>query len=506
MTGPIPPPSQAPITPAEGVTSSERHLAKLCKRSFLSMWSYPAVFRDQGKRGLKGDGKEVCDLLVVFENDILIFSDKECQLQAGDNIQKNWARWLRKAVIRSAKQACGAERWIKDFPNHLFLDRQCKIPFPLSLPRPSNAIFHRIVVAHGASKACKEHFGGGSGSLMLDSRQTGDAHFREPFRIGQIDPSRGYVHVFDDTTLAILLETLDTISDFTAYLTKKEQLLTGPVGIIAPGEEELLAIYLSQLNDADEHDFVIDRDQDEVLFDEGFWDEFAASPQRRAQIKANEVSYFWDHLIEKFSFHTMTGTQYLTSGEPIKEQEVMFRFLAREPRTRRRVLSRRFLEGLWKSAKTGSNAFARVALPSSPGDPYYVFLFVKRRPDLPEEANRNARGNLLMQYCQAVKLRFPEAIHIPGIGTEADPPSLVRSEDLIYLNAVNWTAEQEAEARKFQQKLKLLEEVTAHRERELEYPPPADPKVRKRPLSRNSPCPCNSGKRYKRCCGKHLFQ
>jgi len=301
------------IVPAEGVTTAERYLAKLCKRSFLAMWSYPGVFRDQGQHTHKGDGKEVCDLLVVFENHVLIFSDKDCKLVGGENILKNWARWFRKAVQNSAKQVWGAERWIKSFPNRLFLDRQCKIPFPLNLPDPSSAIFHRIVVAHGASRVCREHLGG-SGSLMLNSRLIGDAHLNEALTIGQLKPDQGYIHVFDDTTMTILLETLDTITDFTAYLTKKERLLTGSMGVIAGGEEELLAVYLRQLNKAGEHDFIIDGNHDDVMFEEGFWDDFAVSPERQAQIEANKISYFWDTLIEKFSFHAMTGTQYLTTG------------------------------------------------------------------------------------------------------------------------------------------------------------------------------------------------
>jgi hypothetical protein len=58
--------SPSPIEKAKGVTESERYLSRLCHHSFLSMWSYPGIFRDQGKIGGKGDGKELCDLLVVF--------------------------------------------------------------------------------------------------------------------------------------------------------------------------------------------------------------------------------------------------------------------------------------------------------------------------------------------------------------------------------------------------------------------------------------------------------
>jgi hypothetical protein len=42
-----------------GVTGSERYLNRLCEHTFLSLWTYPAVFRDQGKKTASGDGKEV---------------------------------------------------------------------------------------------------------------------------------------------------------------------------------------------------------------------------------------------------------------------------------------------------------------------------------------------------------------------------------------------------------------------------------------------------------------
>src|SRR5712692_6710692 len=221
---------------SEGVTATERYLGKLCQRSFLSLWSYPGVFRDQGPPGGKGNGKEVCDLLVVFENHVIIFSDKHCHFADSGDLTVNWARWYRKTIHKSAEQVWGAERWIREFPNRLFLDKQCTVPFPITLPDRANAIFHRIVVAHDASRRCKELFGG-SGSLILDGSLIGDAHLKMPFTIGQINPDKGYVHVFDDTTLDIVMRTLDTISDFTAYLTKKERFLTGKKVVRAAGEE-----------------------------------------------------------------------------------------------------------------------------------------------------------------------------------------------------------------------------------------------------------------------------
>ena len=84
-----------------GVTPSEVYLARLCGTTFLRMWSYPHLYKDQGKKG-GGDGKELCDLLVVFGEHLLIFSDKDIELRDDTEIEVAWPRWYRKAVLESA--------------------------------------------------------------------------------------------------------------------------------------------------------------------------------------------------------------------------------------------------------------------------------------------------------------------------------------------------------------------------------------------------------------------
>ena len=302
-------PRRETITRSEGTTPSEKYLKKLCDRSFLSLWSYPSIFRDQGRTKGKGDGKEVADLLVVFENHVIVFSDKHIHFENTDDIEVGWGRWFRKAVLKSAQQTWGAERWIRQFPTRLFLDRQCAIPFPIVLPDPATAIFHRIVVAHDASRVCRERMGG-SGSLMLESHIVGDEHLARPFVIGRIDPAKEYVHVFDDTSLDLVMEYLDTVSDFVSYLTKKEKLLTGGVRVFAAGEEELLAQYVGNLNQDGEHDFVLPPKVNTVVIGEGEWATFLRSDEHKAQVEANRISYSWDALIEQFLHHLMSGTQY----------------------------------------------------------------------------------------------------------------------------------------------------------------------------------------------------
>ncbi len=247
------------VRPAEAVTPSEGYLRELCKRTFLSLWSYPNPFRDQAE-GDEG-GKEICDLLVVFENNIIIFSDKHCEFPNSANLDLDWARWYRRAIEKSARQSWGAERWIRAHPDRVFLDAKCTKKFPLSLVTTPTTVFHRIVIAHGAGARCIRELGG-SGSLMLNSSVVGGAHTlpREkggvPFMVGQVDSTKGYVHVLDDTTFEILLKTLDTVADLSAYLMKKENCIKTGIVLSAAGEEELLAYYLTHLNANKEYDFV----------------------------------------------------------------------------------------------------------------------------------------------------------------------------------------------------------------------------------------------------------
>jgi G:T-mismatch repair DNA endonuclease (very short patch repair protein) len=479
---------------AEGQTPSERYLKELCDKAFLSLWSYPGVYRDQrgGGVGSKQEGKEVCDLLVVFDKHIIIFSDKHCRFSTEGRIETSWRRWFRSTVIDSARQVRGAERWIRNYPNRLFLDRKCTNPLPIAVPNVDTAVFHRIVVAHGISQACREVMGG-SGSLMLTSDVVGVAQHDFPFRIGWPDGSdNGFIHVFDDATLYFVLRTLDTVTDFVSYLTKKEAFFQSGRKIAAAGEEELLAWYLGKLNADGEHDFVVPGNYDAVVIDEGFWERFSQHPQRLAQVEANRTSYAWDMLIEKFSRNIMRGTEYFASGLAVKNQEVILRFMARENRTRRRLLAEAIIEILGKTA--ADDRAARIVQPSYPGDPYYVLVLLHWPVGMPEKTYREARKNLLSAYCQVVKVVFPDAQHIVGIATESGR-SAHRSEDAIYLNASHWTDELQRQAEEIRQDLSLFRKMRVTKGRVSEYP--SEPKV-----FRNSKCPCGSGKKYKQCHGR----
>lgn len=493
-------PTQGRIERSEGSTVAERNLAKLCQRNFLSLWSYPGVYRDQGQKN-GGDGKEICDLLVVFEDDIIVFSDKDCVLAQSGDIQRDWQRWFRKAIWKSAEQAWGAERWIRQHSDRIFIDRRCRQRLPVPLPSPDRAKFHLIVVAHGVSAHIEATFRG-SGSMFIDTALKGLSAHSVPFSCGDLDEGKTFVHVFDDDSLHTIMGARDTISDFVSYLSARERLLRGSTIISATGEEQLLAIYLRNLNDQRQHDFVFPFEDgqrpDAIFVDETHWDAFQKEPARVAQLRADRISYAWDKLIEKFSFYALRDEQYFVTAGGLTDAERGLRFMAREPRWKRRYLARALLEML--ETTPVDKRRLRVLPPAEEGDPHYVFLLLPTLHAESEEEYRDVRRNYLEACCVVTKLKNPSAKDIIGIATETGI-GRGRSEDCIYFDAREWTPEMEAEAREVQDRLQILTKAV-HIGRHLqEYPtaPDASGNIKN---PRNKPCTCGSGKKFKHCCGK----
>jgi len=131
-------------------TPTERRLAALARRSFLRLWSYPSPYRDQGQATRGGEGAELCDLLVVFDHDIIIFSDKDCCFPEHADIDLAWQRWYRRAVLKSAQQVFGAERWLRSHPDRVYLDHSfssdCPSLYPIRQELSSIASWLRMIL------------------------------------------------------------------------------------------------------------------------------------------------------------------------------------------------------------------------------------------------------------------------------------------------------------------------------------------------------------------------
>lgn len=405
---------------AEGATDSERALSRLAKKAFLSLWSYTNVFTDEGRSSGKGDGKELCDLLVVFGNDVLLFSDKHCEYHTNADVKIAWPRWYKRAIEKSAKQLAGAEKFARKFPERIFLDKGCQTPLPVPLPTGPEVRYFLIAVTRGAHKAAQQLFGGNrSGSVILRNDIRGKEHLDTPFQIGFPLDSGRFVHVLDEVTVDLILEELDTVPDLVAYLTCKENfLLRSDVLITVPGEEEILARYMTTIREEQHALPEIPEEARYFTLPEGDWAAYEKSLQRAAKREADKISYLWDSLIEHHSNFIRAGTAISLldySSEQVDHERVV-RAMAQQNRLARRRCGSDLHYVLSRDDPLG--AFTRIYIEGFPSTRVFVFLAAKRQEGMSQDQYRQSRMESLTTYCHAIKGDISSVQEAIGIAAE----------------------------------------------------------------------------------------
>jgi len=373
--------------------------------------------------------------MVVFGSNVLLFSDKHCQFPQHSDLKVSWSRWYRRAIERSAKQLSGAEKFIKEYPSRVFLDKDCRARLPIALPDPRRARYFLLAVTRGSYETAERYWNGqSSGSLMLDSSIVAEDHYANPFRVGFPLENRRFVHVLDEMTVDVLLQELDTVPDLIGYLECKEEFLTQTgLHVSAAGEEQLLARYMCTLRDGKHALPKIPHGTGAVALVEGDWEFYSVSPQREAKRAADAGSYMWDDLIEYQSSFIRAGTATTVAGltEQETDHERVVRALADETRFSRRQLAAHFRFALTQSQP--GRKFARVVASADRANRAYVFLTAPKPSEVTYEEYRKMRSDTLLTYCTGVKLRIPDIVEAVGIASEPFSES-VSSQDFVYVD------------------------------------------------------------------------
>lgn len=490
-----------PIVKSTGLTTSEQYLAKICERTFLRLWSYPNPYRNQGK------GKELCDLLVVCGDDVIIFSDKSCDYPMTGKPDLDWSRWYRRAIEKSAQQIFGAERWIRERPDQIFLDCACDRVLPITIPNVETLRIHRIVVALGAKSRCRQELGG-SGSLWLFPGLRGSEHVDvnltnyQRFHIGGICPEKGFVHVLDDVTLDIVLGELDTITDFARYLRWKEDYVQSNKLFLAQGEENLLAAYLSSVNDKGHHDIVLPTSDGKLQVEKNLWGRTRQSPEYLRKKKANEDSYFWDRIIDEFADHVLAGTIIGEAEYTTNTHEMILRVLARESRLDRRMLVLSLQDRI-RQADPTEICWRTVLSKQKQGTAFVFGLFPEDERDY--EEYRDFRRKFTHAYCLVLGEKRRDLRTIIGLATENHPSDGSSTDLILFKPPEVWPDDMVQEARRLRQDLGIHDRSNQTRKgvHGNEYPEPRMSRTQVgRKVGRNERCPCGSGVKYKKCCGR----
>jgi hypothetical protein len=367
------------------LTRSEILVENLCKASFLSLWS---VANPQGS-----SGKELCDVIVVCEPDVIIFSVKEIGLAATTD-PVSVERWRRRAIEASAKQVYGAERRLASMTSISRLGGGPSLP----LPEPARRRVHRVAVALGSA---------------------GRVEFE------QGDAGKGFVHVLDDTSLGIVMSELDTVTDFVEYLRAKEQLFRDvPKLIMRGGERDLLAVYLHR-----GRTFPTGVGAGLEIID-GSWAELTAKDEWLRRKQEDVVSHVWDFLIEGVARDVLGPG--LEHGNP-SDAERSLRVMARETRFCRRVLGDAF--NGFMGAAAAKRVRSRMA--DSPSGVRYVFLARSAG-----EA-RDFRIKELGLRCLVARRLLPKYAPVVGLATEQHVPGQGYSLDVCFVDMPVLTREEE---------------------------------------------------------------
>ncbi len=434
----------------EGVSESERILTALCRQTFLRLWSQTNVYTDDGFKNGKGATKELCDALVVFGKDVVLFSDKHILFNEAKGLKVAWPRWFKKAVLESGRQLHGAKLWLERFPTRAFLDAKCTRPLPVLVPA-ENVAFHLVAVTRGSRDSALAHNGGaGRGSFAVNNAVEGDAHYELPFVVGIPQPEKHFVHVFDEVSIELVLRELDTVVDFLDYLRKRQALLvTSGIMVSATGEEELLAAYL-QTTDADgqEHLFFEAGDGESppgaIVFEAGSYDALTEDIGYRRKKRVDRISYGWDRLIDRFIDYGDPTLSMPHLVQTTAETEHGLRLMAAESRYRRRQLAISLFNALDR-VEPGMR-LGRIVYGGIAGETVFVFVIVPKRSTETYDEYRTYRRSVLHAYVKTAKLKAPLGTVFVGIALDNPNKDYEGgAEDLMVYSQESWSAADLAE-------------------------------------------------------------
>jgi hypothetical protein len=237
---------------------------------------------------------------------------------------------------------------------------------------------------------------------------------------------------------------------------------------IVAGEEELIALYFrgysseTKDNDIRRALGVETADADTISLDGGFWADMIARPEYQARIKANEVSYVWDRLIEKFTKHQLDGTGGSIKPRGMERHEGGLRYMVLEPRVSRRGLSQQIMNSI-EGFPEGKNLSARslVSGDIAAKETAYLFMQLTKPEAMSYEKYRDFRRHLLEIYSATLLHSRPEVPRVVGIAVE--PPRLVTrlSEDLLLVDRALYSAENLAKAAEKKRNLGFTTELSA---------------------------------------------
>ncbi|MFZ6707852.1 hypothetical protein [Undibacterium sp. TC9W] len=413
------------------VNESEERLADLSRRTFMSMWSYQNPFYKEGK--------ELCDVLIVFGQDVIVISDKAISYTEHKDSAIPWSRWYRKAVEESVIQLRAALKTIKNRPGSIHLDAKVSSPFPLEFPDPTKARYHLVAVAHGSEQAGAAQYG--TPSLAVDSDVVDD---KTPLTVG-VHFDDVFVHVVNRTALDAMFECFDTTADLIGYLNEKQTLFSGR-RVFMYGEEDLIALYMRGRRpdgSASLSELVEDLEHGTNCLEPGLWTDLQASASFADRRNQLAPSYVIDDVVEQLASEHRLGRISGDRASELAYHATAFQLLSAESRMARMLIGLGVVDVLNESPST----FWSVVIESrgQPGVLYLWLIYPVVDGSVSDDDLEQRVGVELADYIVVAMSKFPNAHTFFGIAMPNAKDS--RTSRVFRLCKRDpWTREMQAEA------------------------------------------------------------
>lgn len=186
------------MNPTEKGNIGEAFVNGLAFNSFIEHWCYPSP-KDEN-----GDRKEICDLLILFGENLIIISVKNYEFK------DLYSRYFRKTIEKAIKQIYGAERKLLVGNNDVFIkhpNRETE-----RFPKEQIKNVYRVIVNLGEGVR-----------FYPFNKETQDEKF---------------ITLLDKDAFQTIVQELDTIPDLLEYLRKREELFADKTVTILPGDED----------------------------------------------------------------------------------------------------------------------------------------------------------------------------------------------------------------------------------------------------------------------------
>lgn len=396
------------------------------------MWSYENPFYQRGK--------ELCDILVVFGDDVIVISDKLIKFKTHEDPVVCWHRWYKKAVHQSVGQLVGAKNKIKRMSNSVFTDAELTIPLPLKLPPPNRMRIHLLAVANGSDDAY-ELFPDRP-NLRIDT-QCRDGS--KPMTVGTFSEDGNFVHVASRAAVDALFECFDTTRDFIDYLERKQAALQSTDWFI-DGEENLIASYM--LSQPGNRPYSIPTTKFPLISNARFvenqiWATYKSSPIKVIRANNQNRSRTIDNIIEHIADEYLRNKLIIGQQESLSYHEEAFRLLAAESRLSRQLIALSLYEILDEPADTFWGSIIESV--DYPGI-FFVWLVYPEFPvDVTDSKLESILLDQLSKYISVTRSKFTHARRVFGICLPRRNNS--RTSMLFrILDGEDWTEEQQEHA------------------------------------------------------------